>query len=75
MSSEAQLVLDIWDVVRDNISHSKRRGVAEDLLYAFMEFGFEAGDCASIVDEDPDLASAFDEVFADDEDDEDGADS
>jgi hypothetical protein len=72
MSSEAQLVLDVWEVVRDNVPHTKRGTVAQDILYAFLEYGFEAADCASIVDEDPDLASAYDEVFADDDDDEEG---
>jgi hypothetical protein len=70
MSSEAQLVLEIWEAVRDHLPHGKRASIAEDLLYAFQEFGFESGDCATIIDEDPDLAAAFDEVFPDEEDDE-----
>lgn len=63
MSSESQLVLDVWEAVRDHLPHGKRPAIAEDLLYAFSEFGFEAGDLASIVDEDPDLTTAYEEVF------------
>jgi hypothetical protein len=68
MSSEAQVILDIWEVVRDNVPHGKRPAIAEDILQAFQDYGFEAGDCASIIDEDPDMASAFATVFADEDD-------
>ena len=74
MSSEAQLILGVWEVVRDHLPHGKRAVIAQDLLYAFQEYGFESGDCTTIIDEDPDLAAAFDEVFLEDDDDEsDGA--
>ena len=71
MSSEAQVVLDVWDAVRDHLPHAKRAAIAQDILYAFQEYSFEAADCASIADEDPDLASAYAEVFASDDDDDD----
>ena len=70
MSSESQLILDVWEIVRDHVPHTKRAAIAEDLLYAFVEYGFERSDCASITDEDPDLSSAFDEVFDELDDDE-----
>lgn len=61
--SELELLLGIWGVVRDNITHSKRAAVARDILYVFEENGVEPPDIAAIVDEDPDLADAFEEVF------------
>jgi hypothetical protein len=70
MSSEAQVILDIWEAVRDHLPHSKRAAIAQDILLAFGEYGFEPTDCASIMDEDPDLASAFHEVFTDEDDEE-----
>jgi cupin superfamily acireductone dioxygenase involved in methionine salvage len=70
MSSEAQVILDVWEAVRDHIPHAKRAAIAQDIVYAFEEYGFEGTDCASIMDEDPDLATAFQEVFSDEDDDE-----
>jgi hypothetical protein len=70
MSSEAQVILDVWEAVRDHVPHAKRAAIAQDVLYAFEEYGFEASDCSTIVDEDPDLASAFSHVFPDADDEE-----
>ena len=70
MSSEAELVIGVWEAIRDHVSHSKRGDIARDLLYAFADFGFEPTEMASIVDEDPDLRDAFDEVFPPPEDEE-----
>jgi hypothetical protein len=72
MSSEAQVILDVWEVVRDHLPHGKRATIAQDILHAFQEYGFEGADCATIVDEDPDLAAAFEEVFDEDDDESDG---
>lgn len=63
MSGEAELVVNIWEAVRDHLPHNKRADVARDLLEAFADFGFEPAELASIADEDPDLSEAFDEVF------------
>jgi hypothetical protein len=70
MSSEAELVIDVWDAVRDHVPHGRRSDIARDLLYAFADYGFEPGEMASIVDEDPDLRDAFDEVFPEGDEDE-----
>lgn len=70
MSNEAQVILDVWEAVRDHLPHGKRAAVAQDIVYAFQEYGFESGDCGSIVDEDPDLAAAFADIFTEDDDDE-----
>lgn len=69
MTSEAQLVLAVWEAARDHVPHGKRTAIAEDILYAFVDFGFEADEISTIVDEDPSLAAAFGHVFPDEEDD------
>jgi hypothetical protein len=71
MSNEATLVLDVWEAVRDHIPHPKRAVIAQDILTAFEEYGFEASDISTIVDEDPSLADAFREVFPDEDESED----
>ena len=63
MSNEAELVIGVWEAVRDVLPHNKRADIARDLLYAFADFGFEATELVSIADEDPDLSEAFEEVF------------
>lgn len=63
MSSEAELVMGVWEAVRDTLPHNKRVDIAKDLLVAFADFGFEAAELVSIADEDPDLNEAFDDVF------------
>lgn len=63
MSSEVELVIEVWEAVRDHVPHNKRADIAKDLLYAFAEFGFEPSELSEIVDVDPDLSEAFDEVF------------
>jgi hypothetical protein len=62
MSSESELVLAVWDAVRDNLPYTKRSDIAKDVLYAFAEW-FDAEELAPIVDEDPDLRDAFEEVY------------
>jgi hypothetical protein len=68
MSSEAELVISIWEAIREVIPHTKRLDLSTRLLYAFAEYGFDAADLESIVDEDPDLTEAYQEVFLDEED-------
>jgi hypothetical protein len=68
MSSEAELVISIWESMRDHIPHQKRTDLAKDLISAFAEYGFDSVELASIVDEDPDLTLAYEEVFAAEED-------
>ncbi len=65
MNIEAQMLFEIWDAVRDFVPVGKRSGVAETIVKAMAEYGFEATDLAEIVDEDEDLAEAYQVVFAD----------
>ena len=59
MKREANLVLTIWDEVRDHIAPAKRADVALTLLRCFEEFGFDERDLADISDEDAILARAY----------------
>jgi 3-polyprenyl-4-hydroxybenzoate decarboxylase len=68
MSSEAELVINIWEAMRDHLPVAKRPELAKDLLYAVIGYGFDSVELASIVDEDIDLTNAYEEVFAADED-------
>ena len=70
-TDEAELVIAVWDIVRDRIPHDKRSDVARDLIYAFQSYGFDRTDLMPIVDEDPDLTDAYEEVFQETESEED----
>jgi hypothetical protein len=65
--NDAQLVIDIWDTVRDNVTASKRTEVAIGIMRAVLEYGMEANEIASVADEDKDLEEAFFEVYYDGE--------
>ena len=64
MSSEAELVMTLWEAMRDQLPAGKRSDFAKDLLYAVAQYGFEADDLLSILDEDPELTDAYEEVFS-----------
>lgn len=63
MSAEAQLLIDVWEAVRDHLPARQRAAVALDIVNAMAEFGFEASDLASAEDEDHDIGDAYREVF------------
>ena len=67
MSNEAELVINVWEVVREVVPHTKRAELSKRLMYMFAEYGFDASDLESIVDEDPDLTEAYHEVFSPEE--------
>lgn len=71
MSSESELVINVWETVKDFIPVAKRTEYATDLVKHFADYGFEASDLSEIVDEDDDLTEAYKMVFEDDEDDSD----
>jgi hypothetical protein len=73
IKSEANLVVEIWEHVRDSLPAGRRLEIAVGMLRSFVEFGFEKEDVADIIDEDDILSNAFNEVF--DEGDEDYNDS
>lgn len=65
--NDTQLVLDVWEAVRDALPAGKRADYAQSLLRAFADYGFEAREISGIVDEDDDLETAFYDVFHDGE--------
>lgn len=67
MTSEAQLVIEIWEAVRDVIPFSKKSNAAIGILAAIAEYGFDRSELAAIEDEDDDLSEAFSHVFGDDD--------
>ena len=71
MAIEAQLVIDVWEAVRDLLPQAKRSDAAAGIVRAMAEYGFEGKDLGQIVDEDDDLAAAFEHVFGDEDSDED----
>lgn len=69
MKSESNLVMEIWELVRDYVPASRRTDTALSILRAFEEYGMEADDLADILDEDDSLTAAYRECFGDVEDD------
>ena len=65
MSSESELVINIWETFKDFVPASKRADYAVDLMRHVANYGFDASDLATIVDEDDDLTEAFEMVFED----------
>ena len=65
MTGESQMIFEIWDAVRDFIPVGKRVEVAELILKAAADAGFEASELASVGDEDGDLEEAYHLVFED----------
>jgi hypothetical protein len=63
MKSESNLVMEIWEMFRDYVPHSRRTDTALGLLRAFEEYGFEADDLADVLDEDDSLTAAYRECF------------
>jgi hypothetical protein len=67
MSSEAELIISVWEAAREVVPHTKRADLSKRFMYAFAEYGFSASDLEEIVDEDADLAEAYQEVYLDED--------
>ena len=65
MSNEVQLILDVWEAVRDNLPVNKRSEAAHGIMQAFFDFGFESREICGAADEDNDLEEAFYDVYHD----------
>jgi hypothetical protein len=63
IKSESNLVIEIWEHVRDSIPSARRHDAATGIIKSFVEFGFEKEDFSDIVDEDDILTAAYNEVF------------
>jgi len=71
MKNESNLVLEVWDMVRDHIPVAKRLEIAIGVVRAFEEYGMDSKDLADITDEEPYLTRAYLEVFDEEVDEED----
>ncbi len=69
MKSESNLVMQVWETVRDHLPAQHRVTLAISLMKHFQEFGFEREDFVDVLDEDEALTAAFRELFEDETDD------
>jgi hypothetical protein len=60
---EAELVLELWNAVRDFIPAGKRDAVAEEFLSKFENFGVDPAELVDVVDEDRNLSNAYQELY------------
>ncbi len=66
MNSEARLILEVWEAVRDHIPAGKRPDTAEQLLRRFEEYGVDPGLFQDLVGEDKYLEEAFETLYGED---------
>lgn len=67
MNSEARLISEIWETVRDLIPAPKRQEIAQQHLRAFEEYGFDTEDMADLIGEDKYLEEAYKTLYEEDE--------
>lgn len=67
MSSESELVINLWDVIRENVPNSKKADMAVEVIRLFADYGFESDDLEDIVDEDIHLTEAYKLIYENDE--------
>ena len=70
IKAESNLVVELWDQVRDSLPNARRQEIAVGMLKCFNDYGFEKDDLHDIIDEDDILAAAFNEFFDEGEEDE-----
>lgn len=62
MTNEVELILEIWESVRDFVPNSKHEAVATDILKSFLNYGIEYSDLATLEDEDTLLGQVLSEL-------------
>jgi hypothetical protein len=72
---EVEMLLELWDSVKDFIPSKSRDDVAEEFLSTLINFGVEAKELGIIAEEDRNLHNAYEALFGmeivDDEDEDD----
>lgn len=63
MKAGAAIIIQIFDIVKDNLPNSKRAEVALGIVRAFEEYGFESSEISEIADEDKHLAQAYIDIY------------
>lgn len=69
MKSEANLVVEVWTLIREHVPPARRSELAISFLRQFEEYGFEQDDLSDILDEDDNLTNAYRMVFGHEADD------
>lgn len=52
MSSEAEMVIEIWENIKESVKNSDKKDVATSIIQAMLNYGFEYKELAHIEDED-----------------------
>jgi hypothetical protein len=68
--TSSELLLEIWDLVRENITPNKREAVAEALLNIFENYGESPADMDDLEGSDKYIDKALNTLYPEDEDDE-----
>ena len=68
MNSETKLIVELWDMIRDNLPLQRRSDTAIQMIRAFEEYGFESTDIHDLIDEDQYLRRAFESLYDDEPD-------
>jgi hypothetical protein len=68
MNSEVQLIVEIWDLMRDTVLPARRLETAIQVLRAFEEYGFEPETLKDVMDEDRYLQRAYEDLYDETED-------
>ncbi len=63
MTNESQLLLLIWEAVRDNVKADKRLEIASQIVRAFEDAGFDPGDLGEAAEEDRIIDQAYRELY------------
>jgi hypothetical protein len=60
---EVELILELWNSVKDFIPAKSRDDVAEEFLSTLTNFGVDSGELSIIAEEDRNLHNAFETLF------------
>ncbi len=63
MNGESELIINIWDKIKDYIPASKRGDMALSILKNFEEFGFDRNEMRFVGEEDKYLAKAYEDLY------------
>jgi molecular chaperone GrpE (heat shock protein) len=68
---EVEVILELWDSVKDFIPAKSRTEVAENFLSVLANYGVDPKELGIIAEEDPNLHNAYETLFAADVNDDD----
>ncbi len=65
ISNEAQLVIEVWDYVKEFMPAKRRQEIAASILKSFENYGFDPSDMKDIMYEEDEavLAKAYQELY------------